>query len=638
MTRLPAPLIAAAFACTAIANAHAEERYTGMCDASAAVSIGHGRFVVADDELDVLRVYQKSASAPVASLDLIDYLRNRKGTNKNHEGDLEGAAAIGDRIYWISSHALKGKDKSVDPHRMRFFATSITGAANAASVAPVADAPYETLLADLLADPRFAVLAEASKYGAENGNPDGLNIEGLAAMPDGALLIGFRNPQPENKALVVPLLNPREVIARSARPRFGNLIRLDLDGRGIRSFERVNDEYLIVAGPRGEAEKNPVKPAFALFRWSGAAGKAPVLVRALDDGTFRPEALFFDPDSKELVMLSDDGDEAVGALRCKDKKLPADQKSFRVKRLAWTATATTAAAPPALAACMVEKSAPFAGETVRLARPGNLAAAARFGVFKAPLAVNTDGAPTSYHPDDYAGQTRAINHIENGIAIRAADGRALNSSQRKAVFDQWRASPDWQVPAGFTISWKNVIAADGGKPCIFRQADAGYFGSLTALQNGLSGAAAGECGRNNQIDQRFIPAIVLRGKNANPLHAWGAKAGDLVLAINPATGTAVPAVIGDTGDDKRIGEGSVALNLALLPDAAMPTTYAQAKQLDTGTKAMVVAVLPGSTLYQRVLPYSRDNIAQRVQAWAVEHGYGSVEGLAAAAQDCGRTL
>jgi hypothetical protein len=70
----------------------------------------------------------------------------------------------------------------------------------------------------------------------------------------------------------------------------------------------------------------------------------------------------------------------------------------------------------------------------------------------------------------------------------------------------------------------------------------------------------------------------------------------------------------------------------------MPATYVQAKQLDTGSKAMVVAVLPGSKMYQRALPYSRDNIAQRVKAWAVEHGYGSLEGLAAAAQDCGQPL
>ena len=53
MPRLPATLIAVT-AASAIDGAHVEERDNGMRDAS--VAIGHGRFVVADDELDVLRV------------------------------------------------------------------------------------------------------------------------------------------------------------------------------------------------------------------------------------------------------------------------------------------------------------------------------------------------------------------------------------------------------------------------------------------------------------------------------------------------------------------------------------------------------------------------------------------------------
>ena len=65
MNRLHAGLI---FATLALPLAgQGEERYTGMCDASAAVSIGKGRFVVADDELDVLRIYQKSNSCPGGS-------------------------------------------------------------------------------------------------------------------------------------------------------------------------------------------------------------------------------------------------------------------------------------------------------------------------------------------------------------------------------------------------------------------------------------------------------------------------------------------------------------------------------------------------------------------------------------------
>ena len=610
-----------------VSAAHAQESYRGMCDASAAVALGEGRFVVADDERDVLRVYRRGQPDGVASVDLIDYLGNRKSGGKKAEADIEGAAAIGLRIYWIASHARRGKDGTVDPHRRRFFATEIVNGPSGPTVVAAADAPYEMLLEDLLADPRFAVFVEAAERKPEDKG--GLNIEGLAATPAGGLLIGFRNPLPQGRALVVPLSNPRQVLNRSEKPRFGDLIRLDLGGRGIRSFERVGNEVLIAAGPYAMAASRAVQPAFALFRWSGAAGDQPSFVRGLDAGTFRAEAMFADPDSRELVLLSDDGDETVNGADCKDKDVHEQQKTFRVRSFALPLTNATA--------CTVDKTATFAGKTLRLGRSVGLPASANVGLFKAPLAVNTDGAPTSYHPDDYTGERLALNHIDNGIVIKSSSGRPLTLAQRKAAFDQWKQSGDWSAPAGFTINWQNVIAADHGKPCVFRQTNAGYFGSLTALKNGLSTTAAGECGVNDQLDQRFVPALVLRG-TSNPLRSWGASVGDLVLAIHPRTGVMVPALIGDTGDEKRLGEGSVALNLALQTGARMPTTYTQAKALDTGTQAIVVAVLPSTRQLERERPYTKENIDRRVRRWAEANGYGSVQALGEAAVRCAAGL
>ncbi|MBS1182739.1 MAG: hypothetical protein H6Q99_2619 [Proteobacteria bacterium] len=275
-------------------------------------------------------------------------------------------------------------------------------------------------------------------------------------------------------------------------------------------------------------------------------------------------------------------------------------------------------------------------ETVRLARGEGLPASANFAMFVAPLAVNTDGAPTSYHPRDFLGTSLAINRIDNGIAIRKSGGATV--SEKIAAFQQWRDS-DWTVPSGYSINWRNVIAeGPSGQPCVFRSGpDKGYFGSLTALKNGLSGAAAGECQVANQLDQRFIPAIVLRG-NDNPLRDFGARTGDLVVAINPSSGTVVPAIIGDTGDGDRIGEGSVALNMALLGRTQQPKTYADALGLDTGRADMVVAVLPGTLGFERVRPYSAANIAERVDGWAKTQGYSSTAGLARAVQACGGDL
>jgi hypothetical protein len=295
-------------------------------------------------------------------------------------------------------------------------------------------------------------------------------------------------------------------------------------------------------------------------------------------------------------------------------------------------SAGTLAAPQ----CAVQSEQPFgSGVDVRLARASGLPQSANFGLFKAAMAVNTDGAPTSYHPDDFLGQTRAINRVDNGIAIRrAGQGPKLTVAQKIQIFNQWRTH-DWIVPGGYQVSWQNVIAAnENGKPCIFSDGpNKGYFGSLTALKNGLPANQRGECLVNDQLDQRSIPAIVLRG-NSNPLKGFGASTGDLVLAVNPENGVVVPAVIGDTGDGNRIGEGSVALNMKLLQRTDQPKTYTQAEGLDTGTKKMLVAVFPGSRTFQPQRPFTAENISDRLTALAAQRQYGSVDNLVEAIRAC----
>lgn len=292
------------------------------------------------------------------------------------------------------------------------------------------------------------------------------------------------------------------------------------------------------------------------------------------------------------------------------------------------------AAPPE---CKIIAEGEFAQEKVRRGKGAEFSDNASIAVFKAPLAVNTDGAPNSYHPQDFLGERLAINRLDNGIAIRK-NGRSVPTAEKAEVFKRWRDS-GWTVPTGYSISWTNVIAAGpNGKPCVFSTGDyAGYFGSLTGEQNGLAPRAAGECAVKNQQDLRYIPAIALRGTQ-NPMIAWGAKTGDLVLALNPANGVMVPAIIGDSGDGNRIGEGSVALNMALLRVDKQPTKYSETLALDTRSQDIVVAVLPSSRTFQRNRPHTAANIAQRVEAWAAANGYGSTKDLSAFAEACARGL
>jgi hypothetical protein len=318
--------------------------HSGLCNASAGLRFGEGMFVVADNENaapTLLHLYKAGQSGPELAVGRIAKEAVAQVDDGSLEMDLEGAARLGPLVYWIGSHSAgegPGAAGAPRPNRQRLFATRLglesgdKGKGVAVTVEPVGR-PYQTLLADLKADPRYAPfgLDQAAKLPGKA--KDGLNIEGLAATPNGQLLIGFRNPLPQGKALVAPLTNPGAVLGGEAA-RFGEPVLLELGGLGIRSLEMVNGSLLIVAGPSGpgKPKDGPAVPS-ALYRWNGQFESAPELLRLfgseLGKSLFNPEALFVEGDS--LVLLSDDGKLAIDGKRCEN--LPRPKQRFRELRI-----------------------------------------------------------------------------------------------------------------------------------------------------------------------------------------------------------------------------------------------------------------------------------------------------------------
>lgn len=312
----------AAFGALPAAAQKISDFYRGMCEASAAVAVGPNHFLVAEDEGGTLRLYARSKSQPVWSQDV------EKLFPKNVPGvtDIEGAARIGDRIYWITSHSVN-KDGEDKPKRRVLFATDIIGTGDSATI-KLAGTPYTRLREDMIGDKDPFRLKQAAKIKPKEKG--GLSIEGLAAAPDGkGLWIGFRNPIADGRALVVPLENPDDVVMNGAAAKFGQALRPDLDGFGIRSLERVGNRYLIVAGAFDK------QPDFTLRQWSGAAGEKPKVLLGLTDKAaplFTPEALYAIPGTDTVQILSDDGDfweKQHTSMECKDKDVPSPQKRFR---------------------------------------------------------------------------------------------------------------------------------------------------------------------------------------------------------------------------------------------------------------------------------------------------------------------
>lgn len=255
-------------------------------------------------------------------------------------------------------------------------------------------------------------------------------------------------------------------------------------------------------------------------------------------------------------------------------------------------------------------------------------------LFQTNLRVNTDGSPLSYHPQDPRGRTKALNNICNGIAVRrvGSDSNLCFSAFGEAirVFEKFRDSNFQTVPAGFRITWNKVLATvqENGKdvPCVFKSGEfKGYFGSLTALRNGLT-TNKGECEVNDQVNPMTVPALVLAG-GQNPVKDFGAKVGDLLIAYNPRTQLFTAAIIGDTGPADNLGEGSVSLNMKLLGATTPPTNKQETFRLSIENTKVLIAIIPGSRLFNVAKPYTADNINQRIDAWRTEAGFTTPEKL-----------
>lgn len=297
--------------------------YRRACDGSGGVALDFTRFINFADDDQIVRIYTRGADGPpTTTLDINASI----GLTAASEADVEDAARVGDRIYVISSH---GRDKNgvFQATRYRMFALDVAGSA-LTTVGPSTHVLSDLLVATNWDVPNTAIIAalsSASQLGQQTvaslaPEVSGTNIEGLA-WANGRLLIGFRNPQASTHALVVTMTNADAVLT-GATAHFGEAIELDLGGLGIRSmtWSASLGAVLVIAGPHDS------NGAFHLYKWSGKASDAPVLVQDLASTTVsHPEAVISYPGTKDIQILYDAGDATIGNSTCKKAQLDARQ-------------------------------------------------------------------------------------------------------------------------------------------------------------------------------------------------------------------------------------------------------------------------------------------------------------------------
>jgi len=169
--------------------------------------------------------------------------------------------------------------------------------------------------------------------------------------------------------------------------------------------------------------------------------------------------------------------------------------------------------------------------------------------FVSEMAVDTDGAPDSYHPEDLG-----ITHLCNGLNVGPSC--------------EWKAEcmPDYRKAKaegfqGPTRICFFAMATDAhGIPLIQGENDPkpGYFVSTTALKQ----PEAPDDTPHAQLDANEIPFVVIPTIwQSRGFH--GVKLGDFVVAYRKSNSKLSFAIVGDLGPKNQIGEGSVALHKAL---------------------------------------------------------------------------
>lgn len=230
---------------------------TGVYEPSAIQQLPDGRFLVAEDEkqhpfsLVTISPESRASSMPLEADDDFRKLDDLEGLALDRAGN----------VYAITSHSRNnaGEEKKSRDKLVRF---RVEG--NRAVAPKVAKGLKPALLA---AHPALAAAAQIRDVKSGGG----LNIEALEISPDQQrLMIGFRSPLLDQRAVIASVENPAAVFDKGAPPRISPVLEtLDLGGNGIRgmSYLPALKGYLIVSGPVAREQVQ-----FQLWFWSGQRG------------------------------------------------------------------------------------------------------------------------------------------------------------------------------------------------------------------------------------------------------------------------------------------------------------------------------------------------------------------------------
>ncbi|MBF1296937.1 MAG: hypothetical protein HXM79_05140 [Neisseria meningitidis] len=233
--------------------------FSGVFEPSAVQQLPDGKLLIAEDEpnhaFSIISIDKTGKFVEDEALD------TRVITGfKRRLSDLEALARDDEGfIYAMTSHSRtrKGNRSPDREHLMRFKIQdgNVLGLTSYDNLTQVLETDHK--LHDLI---RERTKAEVSF--------EEINIEGMAFDPvKKRLVLGFRDPEFNNMALVAFISNPKDVFERNAKPEFDEVAVIDIDGGGIRSlnYDPMLKTYVIA----NEVKDENGQKFSQLWTWSG---------------------------------------------------------------------------------------------------------------------------------------------------------------------------------------------------------------------------------------------------------------------------------------------------------------------------------------------------------------------------------
>ncbi|KPN70738.1 DUF3616 domain-containing protein [Neisseria sp. 83E34] len=233
--------------------------FKGVYEPSAVQQLSDGRLLIMEDEATrAASILSFAADGTLSEDDAADSRLTRGFKRKL--SDLEGLTRDPDGyIYAITSHAVN-KEGQRRPDREHLLRFKVQGH-------DVRELSYFDKLTDTLENSEQLKELFKSKIGTTLDFKT-INIEGLAFDPNKKqLLLGLRDPEFNERSIVLYIDNPKAVFEEKAEPNFVDAAFLDIKGGGIRSlnYDPVLKAFIMT----NEVKDDDGSKYSQLWTWSG---------------------------------------------------------------------------------------------------------------------------------------------------------------------------------------------------------------------------------------------------------------------------------------------------------------------------------------------------------------------------------